>query len=281
MYPWFDRKGQLSFLKLTVLVVLFVPGGWTALDYYFGNLGARPLTEAIHQTGLWAIRFLFLSLVVTPARVLLQWPRLILVRRMIGVAAFAYALAHLILYAADQKFDLGKVATEIALRIYLTIGFIALLGLSALAVTSTDRMISRLGSERWQRLHQLAYGIALLGAVHFFLQQKDDVSEPTIMFGLFAWLMGYRLIAYFKGGSLPLWSVAGLSVGCAVLTAFGEAFYFWWKIGAPPTRVLEADLMLTTDIRPAWFVLAAGLVLTLGRLARPAPKRSRARLRPA
>ena len=94
MYPWNDYSGRLSPLKLTVFVALFVPGGWVAFAYGFGLLGARPLNEAIHQIGLWTIRLIFLALAVTPLRQILQWPRLILVRRMIGVAAFAYVLIH-------------------------------------------------------------------------------------------------------------------------------------------------------------------------------------------
>ena len=115
------------------------------LSLSLGWLEPRPFNEAIHQFGLWTIRLIFLALAVTPLRQILQWPRLILVRRMIGVAAFAYAITHLTLYTADQMFDLAKVASEIVHRIYLTIGFTAVLGLSALAATSTDGMIRRLG----------------------------------------------------------------------------------------------------------------------------------------
>src|SRR5256885_6076125 len=111
-------------------------------------------------------------------RRVLQWPRLILVRRMLGVAASAYGLAHISLYLADLKFDLAKAATEIALRIYLTIGFTALLGLAALAATSTDAMVRRLGARRWQRLHRLIYVIALLAVVHSCVPLELDLLEP-------------------------------------------------------------------------------------------------------
>src|SRR5262245_33712420 len=129
MHPFVDYGGRWSPLKTAVFVALFVPGALTATDYLQGNLGPRPMTEVIHSLGLWALRFLFIALAITPLRHILAWPRLILVRRMIGVAAFAYAAVHLVAYAADQMFDLAKVASEIVLRIYLTIGFAALLGL--------------------------------------------------------------------------------------------------------------------------------------------------------
>ncbi|HEU0155704.1 MAG TPA: ferric reductase-like transmembrane domain-containing protein, partial [Stellaceae bacterium] len=150
MYPWHDYGGRVSPLKLVVFIALFLPAAWVLVAYAGGLLGARPLNEAIHQIGLWTIRLIFLALAVTPLRQILQWQRLILVRRMVGVAAFAYVLLHFSLYVTSQAFDLGKVASEIALRIYLTIGFTALLGLAALAATSTDGMVRRLGARRWQ-----------------------------------------------------------------------------------------------------------------------------------
>jgi len=152
--PWKDYSGRTSPLKLTVFIALFAPALWTALSFFLGWLQPQPFTAAIQQIGLWTIRLIFIALAITPLRGVVQWPRLILVRRMIGVGACAYALSHLSLFTADQKFDIAKVASEIALRIYLTIGFTAVLGLAALAATSTDGMLRRLG-RRWQSLHRL------------------------------------------------------------------------------------------------------------------------------
>jgi methionine sulfoxide reductase heme-binding subunit len=261
MWPWYDYGGRLSPLKLAVFAALFVPGLWVAFAYGFGLLGARPLNEAIREIGLWTIRLIFVALAVTPLRQILQWPRLIIVRRMIGVAAFAYALTHLSLYTAQQAFDLAKVASEIALRIYLTIGFTALLGLAVLAATSTDGMLRRLGGKRWQRLHRLVYAIGVLAVIHFCLQSKLDEWEPTIMAGLLGWLLGYRLLAWRLGarrGLAPFW-VGGLGLAAAVGTGLGEALYFRLAFGAPLPRVLAADFSLETGIRPAIVVLAIGV----------------------
>ena len=115
------------------------------------------------------------------------------------------------LYAADQAFDLAKIATEIAVRIYLTIGFAAVLGLAALAATSTDGMIRRLGARRWQRLHRLVYVIALLAVVHYCMQSKLDLWEPTIMAGIYAWLILYRVLARPVGARSRL-SLVGVAV---------------------------------------------------------------------
>jgi sulfoxide reductase heme-binding subunit YedZ len=264
VHPWNDYGGRVSPLKLIVFVSLFVPASWVAAAYGLDLLGARPLNEAIHQIGLWTIRLIFLALAVTPLRQLLQWPRLIAVRRMIGVAAFVYAMIHFTLYTADQAFDVGKVASEIALRVYLTIGFTALLGLAALAATSTDGMIRRLGGHRWRRLHQLVYAIGVLAIIHYCFQSKLDLWEPTIMAGLLVWLLAYRLLTWGIGvrGQLPLVWVAGLSLAAALVTALGEAAYFYFAFGADPLRVLGADLSLAVGLRPAAIVLAIGFAIT-------------------
>jgi DMSO/TMAO reductase YedYZ heme-binding membrane subunit len=194
------------------------------------------LNEAIHQLGLWTIRLIFLALAVTPLRHILQWSRLLVVRRMIGVAAFAYAIGHLGLYAADQAFDLAKIATEIALRIYLTIGFAAVLGLAALAATSTDGMIRRLGARNWQRLHRIVYAIALLAVVHYCMQSKLDLLEPMVMAGLYGWLMFYRVLGRPVGARsrLSLVGVAVLGIAVALLF-FRDAGVWsrrWWSLAA-------------------------------------------------
>jgi methionine sulfoxide reductase heme-binding subunit len=270
-FPWNDySRGRVSPLKLTVFIVLFVPAGWVLFAYGFGLLGARPLNEAIREIGLWTIRLIFLALAVTPLRQILQWPRLILVRRMIGVAAFAYVLIHFSLYAADQMFDLEKVAGEIVRRIYLTIGFAALLGLAALAATSTDGMVRRLGGRRWQRLHRLVYAIGVLAVIHYCFQSKLDRWEPTIMAGLLFWLLGYRVLLWRCGvrGHLALPWVGGLSLAAGLVTALGEAVYFRFAFHAPLLPVLETDLSLVTGIRPAVIVLAISLAVAAAGMVR-------------
>ena len=271
MYPWNDYSGRLSPLKLAVFVALFVPGLWTAVFFAAGWLGPRPYTEAIHMVGLWMLRLLFIALAITPLRQIVQWPRLILVRRMVGVAAFAYGVAHISLFIADEKFNLVKVASEIVLRIYLTIGFTALMGLAALAATSTDAMVRRLGARRWQRLHRIVYAIGLLAVVHYCMQSKLDLWEPMIMAGVYAWLIGYRLLVKFVGvrGRLPLAWVAALSLAVPVLTALGEAAYFNLALGVDPARVVAANWSLALGLRPAAIVLALGLGVTAIGAARP------------
>lgn len=276
MTPWTDRSGKFSPLKAAVLAGILVPAAlllYAALTGALGKglvgpLGPRPLTDAIHQTGDWAIRFLIMSLAVTPLRRILNWPKLILVRRMLGLAALFYALAHLTLYWADQNFDFARVASEIVLRFYLTVGFFALLGLSVLGATSTDAMIRRLGGN-WNRLHKIVYAIGTLAALHFFIQTKADVYQATLIAGLFVLLMLCRL-AHWRGFDIasPL-TLAGLAVLSGLLTAAIEFAWYGIATGISPWRVLQANLQFSYTIRPAWWVLAIGLGAAVAALARP------------
>jgi methionine sulfoxide reductase heme-binding subunit len=279
--PWTDRAGRLSPLKAFVFACLFVPGLWLAVEAMTVGLGPRPLTVAIHDTGDWAVRFLLLSLAVTPLRRIARFTKLILVRRMLGLAALSYALLHFTLYCFDQKWNVPLIASEIVLRLYLTIGFIALLGLIALGATSYDAAIRRLGGA-WGRLHKIVYGIGILALIHYFMQTKADVYLATLMAGLFMLLMLYRL-AHWRGFdivSLPVLTVSAVLAG--LLTALAEITWYGTTTGVPVVRVLFANLDFSFSIRPAWWVLGLGLAVAAlafvrGRMAtEPRPRGRRA-----
>ena len=136
--PWRDRHGRFLPLKAAVLFAGCIPGAVLAFWWASGALGGRPVTEVIHGTGDWAIRFLLITLAITPAARVLNWPRILLVRRIVGLTALAYAVTHLCLYVVDQNYNLLVVVSEIFRRFYLTIGFVTLLGLGVLGTTSTD-----------------------------------------------------------------------------------------------------------------------------------------------
>lgn len=255
--PWQDNRGRFAPLKALAFAGLFAPAGWLLYAFLTRALGPRPITEILHEAGDWAIRLLFLALAITPLRLLLGWPGLVAFRRMLGVAALAYVCLHLSIYVVDVAFDLGKAVSEIWLRSYLTIGFIALLCLIPLGVTSTNGMLRRLGGKRWRRLHQTAYVIAILAIVHFFWQSKLDITEPVIMAGLYLWMMAFRLLPKRaqRGGAALAW-MAGIAVLVAVLTAFGEALYYNLRVGAKMERVLGAHLSFDYNLAPGWIVLA-------------------------
>ncbi|WP_020174311.1 sulfite oxidase heme-binding subunit YedZ [Methyloferula stellata] len=267
MWPWLDRTGRFSALRALTFALVIAPAVWLGTEAVMDWFGPRPVTEAIHQSGLWAIRLLALSLAITPLRAATRASKLIGVRRMIGVASFAYAALHLSLYVLDQHFALLHVASEIALRIYLTIGFATLVILSALAATSTDGMIKRLGAQRWTRLHKWVYAAAALGTIHFFMQSKLDVSEPIMMGGIFALLLADRALMRFVRDPAP-WALAALAIGISLATALFEAGWYSLAKGAPFLFVLDANLDFSFAIRPAWFVLAAGMTLVAARILR-------------
>ena len=260
--PWNDRAGRFSALKTATLVLVALPALWLLYRTLFIGLGARPLIEAIHKLGDWTVYFLLITLAITPARRLFDWNKLINVRRIVGLSALAYILVHFTLYIVDSRLDLGFVAREIVLRIYLAIGFTAILGLVALGVTSTDAMIKRMGGKAWNRLHALIYVIAPLAILHYYMQSKVDVTQPVLMSGFYFWLMGYRLMARFgyKQGLLPL---TILTVAAALLTALTEAAWYGLATGVGWQRVIQANLDFTYTIRPAWWVFATGLAVTI------------------
>lgn len=253
--PWKERNGRFSPLKAAVFAGLFLPALWIAYLALTGALEPKVVTEMIHLTGKWAIRFLMLSLLVTPLMRGARYPKFVAVRRMIGVAAFAYATAHLCLYIVDQHFDLAHVASEIARRFYLTIGFVAWLGLAALAATSADAMICRLGS-KWSTLHKLVYGIALLTLLHFLIQAKADITEPAIMVGFFLILMLFRV--FVKRRVTPVVAALAATALATPLTAGIEAAWYALVRHIPFSEVLQSNIDPGMAFRPSAFVLAAG-----------------------
>lgn len=278
---WRDRRGRLSPLRIGALALLLLPLAIATHAYATTGFGARPLDDMVHRTGYWALIFLGLSLAVTPLRRIARFGNLIDIRRMIGVGAFAYIAAHLLLFVADLSYDLVKVASEIVKRLYLTIGFVAWLGLAILAATSTDAMVRRLGGTNWRRLHQASYAIALLALIHFFQQTKANVVVPVLFSGLFTWLMGYRLLAIWRRGEgelSPFWLLA-LALAASLLTFIGEAVGIGIAYRVSPWMVIRTAFDFSFVIRPGWLVLAAGLGVALidlvrGRMRPDRPKQA-------
>ena len=248
---WTDRRGRVSALRIVALTVIFIPIAKALYDFDLIAQGARPINDLIHRTGFWALVFLGLTLAVTPFRRILRYGNLVDVRRMIGVAAFFYIAAHLILFYADQSYSVVKLFTELTRRVYLIIGSVAWLGLFVLALTSTDGMVRRIGGMRWRRLHQIVYVCALLGLIHYFQQTKADVTVPTFTAALFSWLIGYRLLAWRIGaGELSPLSLVALAIGVSALTFVGEAVGIGIVFNVSPFMVLGAAFDFDAGVRP-------------------------------
>lgn len=253
-------------LRLATLIGLCLPALDLAWRWYSDDLGARPVTEATHITGDWAVVFLLCSLALTPARSVYDWMPLVQIRRRIGVAAALYAGLHFLIYVADQKWNLVVVALEIVKRFYLTIGFAALLVLTALAITSTNGWQRRL-RRNWKRLHWLVYPGAVLAILHFFIQSKANVGEATVAAGLFAWLMIWR---WMPAKLRTRWfGLLLLAVGATLAALVFEVAWYGLVNHVDPLRVLRADIDPDLAPRPTLKVLLAGLgVVVLAGLRR-------------
>ena len=261
---WRDRRGRLSALRIATLALLLLPLAKAALQANEIAHAARPLNELIHRAGFWALIFLGATLAVTPLRRVLRYGNLIDIRRMLGVGTFCYIATHLALFFADQSYDPGKFIHEISHRVYLIVGATAWLGLAALAATSTDAMVRRLGGMRWRRLHQIIYVIALLALIHYFQQTKADVTVPTFAASLFLWLIAYRLLAWWQGsGDLSTLSLLALAVIVCIATFIGEAVGIAIAFHVSPLLVLGTIFDFDAGIRPGWQVLAAGLAVVV------------------
>jgi sulfoxide reductase heme-binding subunit YedZ len=261
---WRDRRGRISALRVATLLLLLLPLAKAVAESSQIAHGARPLNELIHRAGFWALVFLGVTLAVTPFRRIFRYGNLIDVRRMLGVGTFCYIAAHLALFFADQSYSVGKFIHEITHRVYLIVGAVAWIGLAALAVTSTDGMVRRLGGMRWRRLHQAIYAIALLALIHYFQQTKADVTVPTFAAGLFFWLIAYRVLAWWQGrGELSTLSLFLLVICVSVATFLGEAIGIAIAFHVSPMRVLGTIFDFDAGIRPGWQVLAAGLAVAV------------------
>lgn len=254
--PWRDRHGRLIPIKAVTLALVCLPAIILMGQLATGDLEPRELQALIHGTGLWTVRLMLVTLAITPFRVVLNWPKILLVRRLMGVTTGVYGLTHLALYCADQNFAPLHIALEIVQRMYLTIGFTALLGLTALTVTSTDTAVKRLGAN-WKRLHRLAYPIAVLMLLHFFMQSKANVGQAVFPTGVFLWLMLWRSIPMGWHSSL------GAHVLIALLAGFGaaglECAWYGLNTHIPVERVLLSNLNVAFGLRPPLWVGIAGL----------------------
>ena len=178
----------LLFVGALVPVMLLVRG------ILAGTLGVNPAETIQLQTGLWALRFLLLTLAVTPLRRLSGWNVVIQYRRMLGLFAFFYATLHLAAYIVlDQYFALDAMMGDVVKRPFITVGFAAFLAMLPLAITSTKGWIRRLG-RRWQALHRLVYVAGIFAVIHFIWKVKVIIGEPVVYAGILAVLLGYRLV---------------------------------------------------------------------------------------
>lgn len=184
-------------MRRLVLANGIVPLGLLAYDAWRHQLGANGTTYALHTTGALALILFLLSLVITPLQRLTGWKELVAARRALGLYGFFYLVIHVsIFFLFDREASIASTVNEIVKRRYLQLGAIAFLLFVPLAVTATDRMITRLGPRRWKRLHRLTYLATSLGAIHYILLVKSDLRQPVAFAGVLTVLLAYRVVAY-------------------------------------------------------------------------------------
>lgn len=193
------KPGSKTFYRLTkplLFLACLLPLAYLAAAVFGvagSGLGANPVEKLLHELGRWGLKFLLITLSVTPLRRWTGWNWLIGYRRMLGLFAFFYVVLHFLVYAVlDQGLDIGAIGEDILKRPYITLGMAGLLMLIPLAVTSTRGMMRRLG-KRWQKLHRLVYLIAIVGVWHFYWQVKLDTLAPTMYALVLALLLGARV----------------------------------------------------------------------------------------
>lgn len=180
-------------LRVAVFIMALLPFVWLVYRAVTGGLGADPADALALETGRWSLRFLLISLAITPLRELTGLNRLIRLRRMLGLFALFYASLHLLVYLMFLlEWRWSEILEDIAQRPYITVGFLAFLILVALGVTSTKGMVRRLG-KRWKRLHRLVYLAAGLALLHLLWILQQDLTDVVIYGSIAALLMGYRL----------------------------------------------------------------------------------------
>jgi len=185
---------KLRWSKIALFSICLVPFLWLAWRAWKGDLTPNPIEYVTHYTGDWTIRFLVITLAVTPLRKLLGRPELIRYRRMIGLFAFFYGSLHFLTwFALDKFFDMREILADFTKRRFIIAGLVAFVSMLPLAITSTAGWIRRLGGKRWQRLHRLVYLSAIAAVVHYYWLVKSDVRLPLLYGSLVAIELLFRV----------------------------------------------------------------------------------------
>ncbi len=215
--PWNDATGRLSWLKLAATVAVVLPGLWIGNEFFSGRWDfPSPYVPLIYHSGLWATAWLLAALAVTPLRQLSGYGRLAQLRRLLGLASFAYALLHLVAWFGLRFWDWGQLLRELLDRPSLWIATLSLVVLLALAATSFDGAMRAMGAGGWKRLHRLVYPAAILAVLHFLMSPGSLQGLPFLMAGLCFWLLVWRLLDRARLGARPL-PVAALGLATIVV----------------------------------------------------------------
>jgi len=236
----------------------------------YGVMGVA-LNGLTYWSGVWATVIMLMALAVTPAVTIFRWPALIDVRRMIGVSALVYTLAHIVIYFAFRRWDFTYIVNDMTTRLTLIIATLSTIGLIALGATSVDAAIRYMGAQNWQRLHTTNYVISGLAILHVVLA-RGTYTEQYMLTGVFFWVMACRVLARYGLGA-NVKALTLLAVASCLVAAFLEAGFLWGRRGFDVLETLGYNLTLSildVGYPPAWQVLAFGLLAALGAAGRKA-----------
>jgi sulfoxide reductase heme-binding subunit YedZ len=194
--------------KWVLVLLSLVPFAYLCAGVYFDHLGPNPAEFLIRSSGDLTLRFLCITLLITPLRVITQWPEWLLFRRSLGLLTFFYACIHALCYSLlDMSWAWDEIAQDIAKRPFIAVGVAAMLLLTALAATSFNAAVKAMGAKRWRQLHRAVYGIAVLAILHFFWMRatKRNFDEVWLYAGILGVLLGFRLVHLTKRS---LWKVS-------------------------------------------------------------------------
>ena len=194
--------------KWVLVVLSLVPFAYLCAGVYFDSLGPNPAEYLIRASGDLTLRFLCITLLITPLRIITQWPELLLFRRSLGLLTFFYACIHALCYSLlDMSWAWDEIAQDIVKRPFIAVGVAGMLLLTALAATSFNAAVKALGAKRWRQLHRAVYGIAVLAILHFFWMRatKRNFDEVWLYAGILGVLLGFRVFHFTKRS---LWKVS-------------------------------------------------------------------------
>jgi len=200
--PFTPPPNAMAALRGAVFLAALVPLASLILSGFKGALGANPVETIVRTLGTWTLVLLLITLSVTPLRWLTGWNWLLRLRRMLGLFAFFYAMLHVTAFVwLDHWFEWADIVADVVKRPYLTFGFVAVVLMIPLALTSTNAMVRRLGGRNWQRLHRLVYAIGVLGVLHYWYHKlaKNDLAEPMIYAAVLGVLLGARVLHWRSG----------------------------------------------------------------------------------
>ena len=274
IWPWQDRRRRFSWLKTITFALMLWPAlrtAWLVGTGGYGSTWPLALPALTYWSGVWATVILLMTLAVTPAAAILRWPALVDVRRMVGVTALVYTIAHVLIYFAFRRWDVTSIVTDMTTRLTLVVATLSTIGLIVLGATSVDAAVNFMGAKNWQRLHTMNYAISALAILHVLLA-RGTYTEQYVLTAVFFWLMAWRVLARYGLGTDAKVLAMLAAVSCLV-AALLEAGFLWGRRGFDVWDTLGVNFNLAVldfGYPPAWQLLALGLVITIAAAARQA-----------